>query len=327
MNLYIDKENVNALIENSKHELYGDCLKTMQRQLDVFFNFGKSEIMNNELLSAWFRMFTSGVGENSVQRFLDEKFPSRPLKSNSYISFSKEELSSIYLIDDERFDSLAAKGALLIGKPGEEIEVFSKLFLTNNDYKFEKKLKIGGANFTSWLDLEKFSFNITDILFIDSYILSDPTLLEHNLLQLLKTLIAKSKCKVNIVVLANTDKVNITYTELSAKIRESVEQITGIKPNFTLIKVRDQRGVKSSSEHDRTIFTNYSRVYSGDTFNYFRPDGNILTKGREIHISSFGDRENYDLSLELVEDIQLKLNDLPENVVEGDKKSNFLYFK
>jgi hypothetical protein len=327
MNLYIDKENIHSLVENSKHELYDDCIKTMKRQLDVCFNFNKSDLFQNEILAAWFKSnFTSGVDERK-QSFSDEKFPPRPLKSNSYISFSKEELSSVYLINDDRIDSLAEKGALLIGKPGEEIDVFRQLFLSNNDYKFDKKLKIGGSKFKTWADLERYSFSVTDILFIDNYIFSDSNLLENNFLQLIKTLLAKTRCKVNIVVLSNTDKVAITYGELSPKIRDAVQTITGVKPNFTLIKIRDQRGVKSSSEHDRTIFTNYSRVYSGDTFNYFRPDGSLLTKGREIHISSFGDRENHDVSMELIEDIQDRLNDLPDTIAEGDKKSNFLNFK
>jgi|LauGreSuBDMM15SN_2_FD.fasta_scaffold00138_4 hypothetical protein len=327
MNLYIDKENTLSLVENARHELYSDCIKTMKRQLDVYFNFSRSELFDNEILTIWFTSnFTSGVGERK-QSFNEEKFPPRPLKSNSYNSFSKEELSAAYLINDDRFDSLAEKGALLIGKPGEEIDVFRQLFLTNNDYKFDKKLKIGGANFRTWSDLENYSFGITDILIIDNYIFSDSSLLEHNFFQLIKTLLVKTKCKVNIVVLTNTDKVAISYGELSPKIRDAVQTITGVKPNFTLIKIRDQRGVKSSSEHDRTIFTNYSRVYSGDTFNYFKPDGTILTKGREIHISSFGDRENHDVSMELIEDIQERLNDLPESIAEGDKKSNFLHFK
>ena len=327
MNLYIDKENTLSLVENARHELYGDCIKTMKRQLDVYFNFNKNELIENETLTVWFTSnFTSGVGERK-QFFNEEKFPPRPLKSNSYNSFSKEELSAAYLINDDRFDSLAEKGALLIGKPGEEIDVFRQLFLTNNDYKFDKKLKIGGANFRTWSDLENYSFGITDILFIDNYIFSDSTLLEHNFLQLIRALLVKTRCKVNIVVLTNTDKVAISYSELSPKIRDVVQAITGVKPNFTLIKIRDQRGVKSSSEHDRTIFTNYSRVYSGDTFNYFKPDGTLLTKGREIHISSFGDRENHDVSTELIEDIQERLNVLPESIAEGDKKSNFLHFK
>jgi hypothetical protein len=326
MNLYIDKENVFSLIENSKHELYADCIKTMQKQMNVFFNFSKTELVSSEILIAWIKLFTSGVGASSIQRFNDEKFPERPLKTNTHNSFDKEQLSSVYLVNDERIELLAEKGALLIGRPGEEIDVFNQVFLFNNDYKFEKKLIIGDDNFKTWTTIEKFALSVSDILFVDSYILSDATLIEHNFIKLLKTLVSKSRCKVNIVVLVNTDKQAVAYDDLSKRVRQAVNEVTGVNPNFTLISVRHQRGVTSHAEHDRTIFTNYSRFYSGDTFNYFGPNGEKITKGRELHISSFGDFENHSVSLKLVEDLQLKINALPDSAIEGDKKSNFLSF-
>lgn len=327
MDLYIDKENIHSFIKNRAHSLYPDCLKTMQKQLNVYFNFNKAELLENEGLLAWFKFFTSGLGKNNKQIFNEDVFPLRPLKSNSYITFTKEQLSAIYLIDDERLQVLKDKGAVLIGAPGEEFEVFNQVFLYLDDYKFEKKFKIGSAEFNKWKDLENYSSAVSDILFIDAYILSEPGAIDDNFIPFLKTLVSKSRCKLNLVVYVNNDLVNISYDDISLKVRQAVELVTGIKPNFTLIKVRDQRGVNSYAEHDRTIFTNYIRVYSGDTFNYFKADGSKRTKGREIHYSSFGDNENHNLALELINDIQNNLNELPAEVADGDKKSNFLIFK
>ena len=70
----------------------------------------------------------------------------------------------------------------------------------------------------------------------------------------------------------------------------------------------------------------YFRVYSGDSFNYFKSDGSNLTKGREIHYNGFADKENHKLALELISDIQKHIDKLPAEAVEGDKKSNFLNF-
>lgn len=327
MNLYIDKENVLSLIENSKQELYADCIKTMQKQMNVIFNFNKTELLSSEILMAWIKLFTSGVGPKSNQSFNENKFPERPLKSNTHISFGKEELSSVYLLNDERIEKLSEKGALLIGRPGEELNVFNQVFLFNNDYKFEKKFLIGDGNFNNWTQLDNYALSVSDILFVDSYILSDKSLIEHNFLQFLKTLVSKSRCKVNIVVLVNTDKMAVTYDEISPMVRNAVNDVTGVNPNFTLIKVRHQRGVASHAEHDRTIFTNYARVYSGDSFNYFGANGEKITNGRELHISSFGDLENHTISLRLVEDLQSKIDALPDTAIQGDKKSNFLSFK
>lgn len=327
MNLYIDKENINSIINNRSHALYNDCLKTMQKHLNVYFNFNKVELSKDANLMAWFKYFTSGLGTSNKQIFNQDIFPERPLKSNVYNVFDKEQLSSIYLINDDRIEILKEKGAVLIGGPGEEFEIFNQVFFFQGDYKFEKKFKIGSDEFKEWKDLENYSSAVSDVLFIDAFILSDPIAINVNFIPLLKTLVSKSKCKVNLVLYVNHDNICVPYTDISTKIRQAVESVTGIKPNFTLIKVRDQRGVQSFAEHDRTIFTNYVRVYSGDTFNYFKPDGTKQTKGREVHFSSFGDSENHKLALELIDDIQKNLNELPADVVEGDKKSNFLNFK
>jgi hypothetical protein len=327
MNLYIDRENIISIIKNRNHALYSDCLKTMQKHLNVYFNFNKEELFKDANLMAWFKYFTSGIGAKNKLIFNQDVFPERPLKSNAYITFDKEQLSSIYLINDERIQILKDKGAVLVGGPGEEFDTINQVFFFQGDYKFDKKFKIGSSEFNKWSDLDNYSSPVSDILFVDPYILKNLSSIDVNFIPFLKTLVSKSRCKLNLVLYVNHDQLSITYSEISVKIRQEVESVTGIKPNFTLIKVRDQRDVESYAEHDRTIFTNYLRVYSGDTFNYFKPDGTKLTKGREVHFSSFGDSETHKLALELIADIQNNLNELPPDVVEGDKKSNFLIFK
>lgn len=327
MNVYFDLENVGAFIEHKDHKLYGDCLKTMQRQLDVFFNFKKEELAKNETLMAWFKFFTSGVGEHNKQAFLEEKFPERPLKSNTYSSFDRTQLSSMYLIHDEKIKVLKDMGAVLVGSPGEEIDVFYQLFLLNNDYKFDKKMRIAGAEFSCWDDIGKFSTATSDLLFFDPYILSIPDLIEINLIPLILNIICKARCKVNIVFYVDQEHLKISYDDLSRIVRKAVKSVTGKGPNITVIRYYKQRGVDSVDEHDRTIFTNYCRYYSGDTFNYFNPDGSKLTSGREIQITSMAANENHQLSLELISDIQANIDSLPKELIEGDKKSNFLNFK
>ncbi|MEM1121073.1 MAG: hypothetical protein AAGJ18_11545, partial [Bacteroidota bacterium] len=296
MDLYFDKENVAAFIEQNTHPLYDDCLRTMQRQLDVFFNFKKEELLQNESLLNWFRNFAEGTGVKSKQTFLSEKFPARPLKSNTYLAFNTKQLSSIYCIDDKKMEVLKRMGAILVGAPGEEIALFRQLFLLNEDYKFNKKMKIASPDLSCWDDLGKFSLTTSDILFFDPYIFSIPDFIEINLVPLLQNLVQKARCKVNIVFYVNQDHFQIAYADLSKLIRTAVNAITGKKPNLTIIKYLDQRGIDSLAEHDRTIFTNYCRYYSGDTFNYFKADGSKQTKGRELHLNSMAAIENHQLS-------------------------------
>lgn len=326
MNLYFDLENVKSFISDRDKDRYPDCLRLMQKQLDTYFNFKKEDIAENEGLTAWFKFFTQGVGKDSKQIFNEINFPERPIKSNTHVSLNPMQLSSVFLIDDERIDICIDAGVLLIGKPGDEVRLLSVLFLNQDDYSFDKKFRIGGSDFINWSDLQTYSFPISDILIVDPFILDDQSLIDSNIISYLKVLTIKSKSKLNIIIYTHRDKVRISYSEISRKVRACISSITGKSPNFTLITYIDQRGTTSFAEHDRTIFTNYFRVYSGDSFNYFHSNGSILTKGREIHYSGFGKKENHLLSLELINDIQKNIDEMSVNAIEGDKKSNILYF-
>ena len=328
MNLYIDIENVESLIDSRHHHLYDDCIKAMKKQFNIYFNFSKAELIKNEKLLAWFKLFSEGVSPKNKQEFASVIFPERPLKSNTYITFDFKKLSSIYLLNDERIELLKSKGAILIGAPGQEMEIFSFLFFHQGDYLFEKKLRINSPDFAKWDDLQIYSCNLTDIIIVDSYILSESDLIESNLLAFLKTISIKSRCKVNIVLYTHHDQVSLPYSELSKMVRSSIESITGISPNFTLIQYRDQKGQDVvAAEHDRTIITNYMRIYSGDSFKYFTRSGRKITKGREIHFSSLANTENFELAAELLSDLENKISALPGEFIEGDKKSNFIQFQ
>lgn len=326
MEIYFDRANIMCLINNIKHERYVDCFRVLQKQLDLTFNFDQSELLKDDALLAWFKLLTQGVGKHTKQNFSATLFPERPLKSNTHTKFESKQLTSVYLLDDERVDVCMKSGAILIGKPGEEISKLTTLFLNQDDYDFDKKFKIGGKEFNHWSDLTKYSFPLTDIIVIDSFIASDISLLDSNLIELISILSVKSRCKINIVLYTNQANTCVSYDVLSVKIRKKIEKLTGISPNFTLVMYRDQRGVASFSEHDRTIVTNYSRLYSGDTFNYFLSDGTKTTKGRELHISSFGKKENHQMAMELIADIQSNISRMSANAIQGDKKSNFLNF-
>ncbi len=326
MDIYFDKKNIISFLENRGKEGYSDCLRLLKRQLDCNFNFSKDEIASNKMLLALVKIFSAGVGNTKVT-FLEKPFPPRPLKSNCYLQFDNDQLSSAYLLDDEKTTILKEKGAVLVGGVGEEIDIIQSLFLNNNDYKLDRKLRIGGADLTNWQDLKSFPFETTDILIVDPYIICDQTSIENNLLPLLNVLSNKSSCSVNIVIYTELKEGHLTYDRVKSQIKDLVSKATGVKSSFTLVRYGDQRDVKSpQAEHDRTIFTSYCRYYSGDTFNYWHEDGSKRTKGRELHIASYADKENHDLAKELISDIQENINSLPPEYIEGDKKSNFLNF-
>lgn len=325
MDIYIDKENLLSLINSRTESLYSDCVKILKKQLNVFFNFPKDDLKEDDKLMAWYSTFQEGVGEKNVFSF-GNNFPSRPLKSNTHRTFNAQQLSSVYLLNDEKIEVLKSTGTILIGRPGEEISILNNLFLNQKDYLFDKRWKIGGIGFEKWEDLVDYSLPITDIIIIDPYVCSDPSLLGYNLLPFLSCLSNKVKTRLNLIIYTNKET-SLPYEDLSTVIRKTINNNTGANPNFTLIKYTDKRGIPSKAEHDRTVFLNYVRIYSGDTINYFNNDGKI-TKGREIHYSSLARDENYSLAFELIKDLQENINFLNKNGgVEGDKVSGYLNFE
>lgn len=137
--------------------------------------------------------------------------------------------------------------------------------------------------------------------------------------------------KMNIVILTlpqcydKRSKISFVpdWTDIRKNIKRKVEEKTGKNPNVTLILS------SNLGEHDRTIFTNYKSIESGDTFNYFDSKWNVISSGRHIEIFSLADREFYANSMQFVNDMQTILDNtkkLNKDNIIGEQKSNFLKF-
>ena len=325
MNLYIDKENIISLIKSKDNDLYGDVIRMTKKQLNVYFNFPKKDVKENSILQLWFTEFTEGVGSESKLCF-EANFPVAPIKSNSYKYFTREQLKSVYLLSDPDTSKMKDTGALLVGAVGEEIDILNSLFLKNEDYSFERKWKIGDSNFQKWHDLQDYSLPLSDIIFVDGYILKSETnstnLIEINLIRYLSILSQKSKDKLHLVIITKPWPENMDFQELKDKIKKELAKVTGKQPYITLVYTR--------KEHDRNILTNYKTITSGDTFNFWDSQARKITKGKGIYYSSLAKRENDKFSDQIINDLQnivdhVKANNI--NDILGDKMSNFLNFE
>lgn len=326
MDIYIDKANFISLMGSHSHMRFEDSLRVIKKQLNVFFNFPKEEFRSDEELLSYYSRFTDGVGEKNKIEF-GYRFPGDEIKSTTSNSFNSDQLSSVFLLENPNVEKLKNTGGILIGAVGEEVNIIDRLLFQQDDYRFEKKWRIGGDTFNKWEDLSGHVLPLSDIIIIDAFITSDKSLVETNLGSLLRSLCKNVKSKVNIVLFTDRTK-TLPYDDISSVVRKHVKYITGVGPNFTLVTYVKQRGVDSLDEHDRTIFSNYLRIYSGDTFNYFNSAGKVITKGREIQFSSLAEKENYELSKLLVTEIQTKIDFLKsqEHGIQGDKKSGYLTF-
>jgi len=326
MNLYLDKANLLSILSISDTDFRSNCIKAMRSQLDVYFNFSKSDVSASEELSSLFKVLTSGV-ESTRKGFLDNKIPDRPINDNLHEGMSFKKLVSMYLVEDSNATKVKNLGSVNLGEVGEEHELFDRMFLLRRNFFFEKKLRIG-TDFSRWGQLSDYSFPLTDMLIIDSFILNDDSLIESNLLEIIEVFGARAKKCFNILIYTNSGNVSrsINLENLKNRIKKKVSTLNGIVPNVSIITVRDQRGIRSLAEHDRTILTNSYRIYSGDSFNYFDSNRNKITKGREMSFSSFGDKDNYRLACLLIEDIQAAILSLDPRSIAGDKISNIFKF-
>lgn len=330
MRLYIDKDNLLSFLKSKDDKNFPFCRMMIIHQLDLMFNFTKEEAKANEAIWAFVQELADGAEDREIS-YNNVLFPSRPLKANCSNYFDRFQRSAIYLLNDEKIEVLERRGEHLVAGLGKEVETLSRLFF--DDYQYDDRDLV--KNINKWECIKKYVLPLTDVILVDKYLFSDDTLYESNAYPLLKVLVGQEQDKnVNIVVLSQKDyyntKTKTTFTpdwdKISAKIKNELKTThRSIKVTFVFLPKSED-----ADEHDRTIFTNYRRFYSGDSFNYVSSDGSIISKGREWEVSSLARKKSHNLALVLLDDIQSKINDIAKlnnpDLITGDKKSNFLVF-
>ena len=322
MRLYIDRQNLINIYKEKDHRLRNEAIKTMKRQIDVYYNFSKKEAFEDEALSLLLPEFNSGLDEGINHSFEPEGYTPYELKTN--IHTTHPDKHGVFLLESDKVKLCQAKKGMMIYGLGEEFDLFNTLFLEKNDYDFHRLLGIG-TELSKWTDLAPYAQPFTDFVLIDNFIYDDQSLVESNLLEMLRVMHQKKSVSTNIILFTKRTKFNGKPEDFKKRIREAVKEVTQINPSVTLVLWSDQRGESSFAEHDRTAFTNYLRIYTGDSFNFFNSVGTKITKGRDVQLASLAKRENFVFTRRLIEDLNSYIKDHPHNIY-GDKVSNFLTF-
>ncbi len=138
--------------------------------------------------------------------------------------------------------------------------------------------------FYGWEQLQDYLIPFSDVVLIDNYILSDPSLIPSNIEKILIELDAATPVSYPLTIITFEGKSRLEDR------KKMYEQILACKKkhqlHFDLQLVFTTRRMK---EHDRNVITNYLRIKSGDSFNYFDSKGNIVTKGTEIEFQSLAE--------------------------------------
>ena len=337
MDLYIDKENLKSFLNLRNREEFDDCRRMLQRQLHIVYNMDKSEFKEDPaLFEVWLRELGDGRGKSEeTDIFLTNKFPIRPIKSNSYNDWTRRGLMSTYLIDDPDVSKLKNKSCVLLGDVGEELDILTKLFC-GLDYEYHHLYDLR-KNFLSWEQLTKGNqlLPCTDIIISDRYFFNyQQEIVEYNLDRMLKALANNVKNRINVVVytfyvqknnkgIITGGLVSFGKEKATTIIKNTLERVTGIKPNVTFVCNNDKEMIL----HDRFVITNYRLLRSGDSFNYFDTSGKRITNGCSLDVDSLANHDTYVFIESLLEELQSsydKIKKADESMIIGDRKSKFI---
>ncbi len=329
MNVYFDFNNFLSFIHSAKDTMYDDCMRMLKDNFDIIFTFSKKLINEagrddqNDIMQ-WFTTMSNGAGNI----YWESEIPHNPINKDELLR--RPYIQSVYCLDEKNRDKVelfADKGLLEVSMIGDELKTLSSLFVYSNQY-----IQNIFEQINRWEDIKNYTSHCTDIIIVDQYLLSSPSIYFSNIYKLIKCLAESAKNdKINIVIITlkkqfdklskieNEPDWNTIYSEL----REYVNK--KCRPNITFVVAAKE----NFREHDRTIFTNYKLYASGDTYNYFDNNGNKITKGRYLHIHSLADTGNMVNAHKFLDDMQ-KLIDktkvLNNSNIMKDKKCNFLKF-
>ena len=311
MKLYIDKENLISLMKSKDQPVFSDCSNLIRKNFDVLYNFPKDELKTDSLLMAWFASFGQGVnGRQEFANTNDERYPTRPIKSNFYNSGNSELLSSVFLLDDLHIcEVIKNKACILIGGKGDELKVISSLLLSDTE--------ILAKDIPSWSQYLP-SLPLTDIIISDNHYFKSKEVYVSNNNEVLRYLCSiPQNSPVNVVIITKKGEVdrNIDLNEEIKNIKDLVKEVTDSKKSTATI-------LTTYKSHDRALITNYYRVKQGCCF-HLKDNGlkdDVLTE-----IKTHGILSNEIISKKLLTGIFQEIASNPAECF-GDRKSNYLKF-
>ena len=190
----------------------------------------------------------------------------------------------IDIVDQQEQKRFKLKNGLLIGFLHNYLKEWERFKLIKEKFKsFPVRKGIKGPVFSSWELLDKFLAPFTDVVLVDNYIFSDENLVSSNFERIVNELDKATPVKYNfLIVTFEGDKYKLNGQKIFDQLKV-LKTKSQLKCDVGLVIAT--RKVK---EHDRGIFTNYLRIKSGDSFNYFNSNDEIIT-GTDIDFCSMAE--------------------------------------
>lgn len=257
MTLYIDKENIINWVKSRESDSFMQSIQLIKKNIDVHYNFPKEEMLKNPSLGIWFRS-VKGQGVNNQSVFAPEvpEFPPYPRKTNFYTQNSSlDVLTSVYLLEDANVcDSISEKGSILIGKVGQEQEIFDSLLALEDK-------EIQSVTIGSWNNYCPV-FPLTDIIVCDNHYFKNKAVYEKNDNELISVLArGKKESPIHLVIITKEDEIDssLDLNVECQKILDLLKKSTSSKKCSVII-------LTTRKTHDRSLITNYYRMTHGSSF-------------------------------------------------------------
>lgn len=311
---------------------FDECNTILLSNFNLYFTFDKKEMLKAKKnlkrnFERWSRLATKN--RKGKSNYWNISFPPRPITKNTHETFTEEQLSSVYMIDDVNVNEWADTGCLLIATKGKELDVIKNLRIADS-FNPTKQFRI--RSMSDWSSFGNNSSPCTDIILVDQFVFAQSEFeYEVNSYALIEQLCKWSKdVVINIVIFTlkdykdGMDRLSVPFNTIKRKLKEKLRNIIGKEPNITFVVLPGQE------QHDRTIFTNYKMFTSGDSFKYFREGANVslCTHGEWMYVSSLHDIDNHQNGKDFIMDLQAVIERVKGGLMSiiGDKKSLFLHF-
>lgn len=161
----------------------------------------------------------------------------------------------------------------------EQIEQRHSLINVNKKWWVGPADKSGENIFKSWEDLSDYKHNFFDIIISDRYCLNNETGIRSNIPVLIKNFSSQPENIKNILLFVKNDAV------IDKSLEKAYQILKDEFDNMGMNNVNIQIFASYKTPHDRFIITNSFYLSSGDSIDYFNPDGSYKTNGTTLEIN------------------------------------------
>lgn len=313
-------------------EKFYDYYKTDDVYWEDFEHFLKKSISPNTTLitdvpeTEWFSFGLSYKWFTQLQERLRKTiFVANLITRITEIDYYKKEASPflLFCIDKDNNDCIKLEkkfGYMYLNLT--HLHKSWEIFYTQKEHEYHLKITKDEnvpdmRRFDSWNKLTLFKHPISHVIIFDKYILGNKTnqKMEKNIFPLLEALfcsISQQKRTIFITIVIESENqttLSNSQTQVMAFLKRKWSHIDFDVSLFAYrsdVKVNNQEGL-----HDRRIYTNYFRISSGASFNYFSDKGNI-NEDTEIHVDFVFGKNNSFIMKDL-RDIKAYITKASEN--------------